>query len=219
MSDSDSQSWWGVLGALVAGVVFGAGVVSGIIWLHRRFKNKKIAFLGMQGAGKTTCLDGLQALDAEQTDWVAGNPETTFSKKEDVVISVFGGSWSITDTGGTQELKRWDAIVGDADLVCYFYDLTQLGEKITNLEGEKHFYYKLAAADLRDLSNICEGKKQKLLIFATHADCEYDKVQAGKYQAEMLKECTSLPNEHIKCSLKDYASIAEFAKKFKEATK
>ena len=187
--------------------------------LIRRFKDKKIAFLGMKGAGKTTCIEGLQALAEKRTDWTAGDPDTTLNQK-DIRITVLNAQVRITDTAGAQDLKKiWDEIVDNVDWVCYFYDLTRLGEKLM-IPGicVETFYYKAVQADLRDLCALCGKDGRKLLVVATHADSEYDEVQAEKYQSEMLKECPNLCH-HIKCSLKDYSAIKEFAKKLEDATK
>ncbi len=207
--------WWF---RLVFGALFCIDA-SFLIWLISKFKNKKIAFLGMKGAGKTTCLEGLQALEAKQTDWKAGNPDTTLSGN-DITVTVLDAQVRITDTAGAQQLKKnWNETVDNVDWICYFYDLTRLGEKLMTpgIYGET-LYYKVVQADLRDLCDICRENNRKLLIIATHADGHYDKTQAEKYQSEMLKECPQL-SQHIKCSLKDYVAITAFAKKLEEASR
>ena len=200
---------WGI--AAVVGVITAATVIT-----FACLTGKKVAFIGMKGAGKTTAVHAFRAVGEKNKNWTASKFEGTLDNVKEHKVFDFE---VCIDTSGAQELKRnWETTIKNVDVVFYFFNISRLEEIMAFSGGEKARYSALVKADLRDIAEICRGESKKIVVLATHTDISgYDKNTADHLCGDILKE---LPDyKFVKGSLKNYDSAVQMAKEIEEKLK
>ena len=204
---------WGIIG--IASLL-GVGVCACALFDSQ--KGKKAIFIGMKGAGKSTAVEALQAVEKQNKQWVATPKEGTMG--DNIALNI-GGYTVITDTPGAQNLKRWENKIDDScNHIWYFFNISRLNETLDSGGGYITKYSNLVKADLRDVAQICKSKNKtiKIIVIATHTDIEgYDKQNAEDICCNILTEL----NDYIfiKGSLKNYASAKQIFDKVGEKLK
>ena len=198
---------------IVAGVILLVGGSIGIACLS----GKTVAFIGMQGSGKTTAVQAFQAVSKEKKDWTANNnmDGTMVNTKEYDVLKFK----ACIDTSGAQQNKRgWENTISKADWVFYFFDISRLDNVMQNGQ-DKNRYYMLVKADLRDIASICKEKAKPVLVIATHTDLKYDKAKAKLHCDDILTELVHLKHDYVEGSLLDYDSAFVLKQRIEEKVK
>ena len=213
---------WGIVAGVVV-IVTAGGITFACL------KGKKVAFLGMTGAGKTTAVHALQAIQDKKKNWCTGDDES-----EPTVVNEEHKNLCFKiciDTSGAQQHKKtqlWKKIIKEVDYVFYFFDISQLNEVISYDGNNKARYHQLVEADLSVIEEICSKQDKQFCVLATHADLEYDKKCADSFFAKvdfsekcLAVEKGALTNYNESCKLfeKVLKKMGKVGKKLEEKLK